>query len=246
VSEPDAPVIVARQVVRRYGKNAVVDGIDLDVYGGEILGLIGPNGGGKSTTLLLLAGLVRPTEGTVTVLGLPAHELATTRSGSIGLITADHGLYPLLTGWENLDFFGGLFGLSKAEVRTRATPLLEELGMLDALDRLATAYSSGMKQKLSLVRAQLLNPKVLLLDEPTANLDPVSANTIYEVVRREADRGLAVVLVTHDLRAAEGICDRVALIRQRVLHLEKQEGARKPPPVGRLFRIYQDLGEQTP
>ena len=237
------PRVQLRSVHRRFGKVAVLSDVDLDVFPGEVLGLVGPNGGGKSTLLLLMAGLVSPTQGTVTVDGVPADQLATARTGSVGLITADAGVSPLLTGWENLDFFGGLFRLSRQATRERAGPLLDELGMTEAMSRRVGEWSSGMKQKLSLVRARLLDPKVLLLDEPTANLDPLSAHTIYRTVRAEADRGLAVALVTHDLAAAESLCDRVAIVEGRIKHLTELPGPHRPPTPAHLLELFETYVE---
>ena len=238
------PLLRLDAVSRRYGARDVLHDVTLHAAAGEVLGLIGPNGGGKSTTLLMLAGLVRPTTGTVTVDGLPAHALATSRAGAVGLITADHGLYPLLTGRENLAFFGGLFGLTPSQVADRAGPLVQELELEPHLDNRAGSYSSGMKQKLSLVRARLLEPKALLLDEPTANLDPLSADTIHRVVRREADRGLAVVLVTHDLTSARAVCDRVAVIDGTVRHVHTLEGPRHAPAPSPLLELYRTHTER--
>ena len=232
------PLVQLRAVHRRYGKVEVLHDVSLDVHAGEVLGLVGPNGGGKSTALLLMAGLVRPSAGEALVCGVTASEVATQRAGTVGLITADAGIYPLLTGWENLDFFGGLFGLSRKEARDRAAPLLDELHLNDAMDRRAGTWSSGMKQKLSLVRARLLDPKVLLLDEPTANLDPLSADTIHRTVRREADAGLGVAIVTHDLSAAEALCDRVAILEGTVKHVEVLPGERGSPAPARLLALY--------
>lgn len=234
-----SPLVQLRQVSRRFGRVDVLTDIDLDVLSGEVLGIVGPNGGGKSTLLLMMAGLVAPSAGTITVAGVPAHELATQRSGTVGLITADAGIYPLLSGWENLDFFGGLFGLSRARTRERATPLLERLALIDAMDRRAGTWSSGMKQKLSLVRARLLDPQVLLLDEPTANLDPLSAHTLYTAIREEAANGLAVAVVTHDLLAAESLCDRVAIVEQTVKHIETLTGDRTAPTPARLLHLFE-------
>ncbi len=235
----ETPLIVARGLGRAFGHTEVLSGIDLDVRAGEVLGLIGPNGGGKSTLLVLLAGLIRPSAGTVTVGGVPAHDLSRTRTGSVGLITAEAGLYPLLTGLENLEFFAALYGLSQGEVRERAAGLLAELDLTEAAERAVGAWSSGMRQKLSLVRALLLDPQVLLLDEPTANLDALAAHTIYQAVRRRADDGIAVVIATHDLVAAEQLCDRVAVINRRVTHLEVLPGARHAPAPGRLLSLLQ-------
>lgn len=235
-----SPALVQlRAVHRSFGRTHVLEGVDLDAHAGEVLALVGPNGGGKSTALLIMAGLLAPTSGTALVDGIEAGELATKRSGTVGLITAEAGVYPLLTGWENLDFFGSLFRLARAETRARATPLLDRLGLLAHMDRRAGTWSSGMKQKLSLVRARLLNPKLLLLDEPTANLDPLSAHTLHEAIRDEAERGLAVVVVTHDLVAVQSLCDRVAILDKRVRHVEALPGERVPPTPSRLLELFE-------
>ncbi len=233
----DTPILVAEGLTRLYGETTGVEGLDLQVHAGEVLGLIGPNGGGKTTLLLLMAGLVVPGSGSVMVEGTSAHLLARQGAGKVGLITADHGLYPILSGWENLAFFGGLFGLREAQVHERADPLLERLGMTGDLERRVATYSSGMKQKLSLCRALLMDPVLLLLDEPTANLDPVSALHIYALLRERADRGLAVVWATHDLHAAEHVCDRVVSLNRRLGRARSLEGERSVPRPG-LLELY--------
>ena len=214
------PSAVAEGLSRSFGGRAIVDQVDLALHPGEVVGLLGPNGGGKSTLLLLLAGLVRPTVGRVDIQGTPAHELALNRAGAVGLITAEPGLYPLLTGRENLRYFGGLFGSSSSEVDARAEPLLRELDIVDDLDRPSSEYSSGMRQKISLARALLFEPAVLLLDEPTSNLDPLSTLTIHRAVRNQADHGgVSVCIATHELHAAEQICDRVVFFQDVSLRL---------------------------
>jgi ABC-type multidrug transport system ATPase subunit len=231
-------VAVAAGVGRRFGALTVLQGVDLEVAAGRVVGLIGPNGGGKSTLLMLLAGLIAPTEGSVTVDGVAADQLAEQRAGVVGLVTADPGLYPLLTGWENLAFFGGLYGLSDAEVRERAAPHLAALN-LTGLERRVGAWSTGMRQKLSLVRALLLSPKLLLLDEPTANLDPVATDAVFRAVRAAADGGLAVVVATHDLHAAELLCDEVAVIRGGIVARRRYDGPRVPLPPSDLLQLYE-------
>ncbi|MCC7075398.1 MAG: ABC transporter ATP-binding protein [Deltaproteobacteria bacterium] len=207
-----AAVAVLHQAARSFGPRVALANVDLRVRAGELVGVIGPNGGGKSTLLFLLAGLLRPSAGTVTVAGCAAHELSRTATGRIGLVTARPGLYPLLSGRENLRHFGGLFGHAAADVDAGAEPLVRAFELHAHLDVRVGALSTGMQQKLSLVRALMLAPVLLLLDEPTANLDPLAARTLYTEVRRRADQGLACVLVTHDLAAAEGVCDRVLLV----------------------------------
>ena len=222
---------------RPQGRSVLV-GVDLDVGPGTVLGLIGPNGGGKSSLLLLAAGLVRPTEGTVTLDGTSCAEVAVAHSGRIGLITAEPGVYPLLTGAENLHFFGGLYGLDPAEIDRRSAPYLDRLGLAADMGRPTAEWSSGMKQKLSLARALLMSPRLLLLDEPTANLDPLASRAIHETIRTEADRGVAVVLATHDLPHAEQICDEVAVIAGGVRARERFEGPRQVVGRSRLEELY--------
>lgn len=200
-----------------------------------MLGLVGPNGGGKSTLLLLLAGLVRPDTGTVELDGQPTHRLALQAAGSVGLVTARPGLYPAMTGRENLAWFAALDGrgLERLDV------LADELDLTAHLDRRVATLSSGQQQKLSLLRALLLAPKVLLFDEPTANLDPLSAHAIHQAIRTRADAGIAVVLCTHDLHAAEQICDRVAVLNRRLHGVHVLDGVRRAPPVGALHALFQ-------
>lgn len=235
------PVIEARSLSRRFGKKWVLQGVDLQLTKGEIVGLIGPNGAGKSTLLLLMAGLVKPSDGAVLIDGMDAHLVALQRNGTVGLITAHAGLYPLLTGRENLQFFGRLFGLDPSETDARVAPLLNELGLDVELDTRVGAYSSGMQQKVSLARALLMDPAVLLLDEPTSNLDPVSAHSIYATVRKRADEGLTVGLVTHDLNAVEQICDRAAFVAGGVKHIEILDGPRGTPQHGQLLDIWREV-----
>jgi ABC-type multidrug transport system ATPase subunit len=223
--------VVARMhgVARSFGARSVLRDVSLEVRAGEVLGIVGPNGGGKSTLLLLLAGLIQPTSGRV----------EGQAPGRVGLVTARAGLYPLLTGRENLHHFAGLFGLSPQAIDAKAEPLARALALGESLDTRVGTWSTGMQQKLSLVRALLLAPKLLLLDEPTANLDPPVARTLYEEVRKRADEGLACVLVTHDLLAAETFCDRVLLVDGEVLR-ELAFDARALPDAGPLLSAWQE------
>lgn len=231
-------IAVARDAGRRFGGRTALRGVSLSIAAGEVVGIVGPNGGGKSTLLMLFAGLLRPSTGTVTVTGVPAHELAATAAGHVGLVTARPGLYPLLTGWENLRHFVGLFGLDRKEIEEGAAPLLEAFDLGGAMDERVARWSTGMKQKLSLVRALLPSPKLLLFDEPTANVDPLAAATLYAQLRRRADRGLACALVTHDLASAESICDRALVVDVEVRREVPFSGPRRAPsgPLLEAFR----------
>ncbi|MCB9761510.1 MAG: ABC transporter ATP-binding protein [Alphaproteobacteria bacterium] len=242
-SSPAEPRVRARGLGRTFGARVALRDVDLDLHAGEVLGVVGPNGGGKSTLLMLMAGLLRPTAGSVTVCGLPAHRLAVQRRGQVGLVTAEPGLYPLLTGWENLGWFAGLLDVPADAAR----PLLEELQLIGLMEERVSGWSSGSRQKLSLVRALLTRPSLLLLDEPTANLDPLAAQVIWQALRERADAGLAVALATHDLNAVAQISDRVAFVQQTVRHVEALPGPRRAPAPGGLLARYQEtLGEGAP
>lgn len=234
-----APVVVLKNAGRSFGRRVVLSGLNLSVSGGELVGIVGPNGGGKSTLLLLMAGLLRPTVGSVTVCGIEAYALSLTSAGHVGLVTARPGLYPLLTGRENLRHFGGLFGLTPEEVDAKAEPLCKALELTTGFDDRVARWSTGMQQKLSLIRALLLRPQLLLFDEPTANLDPIASSVLYNEVRRRADDGLACVLVTHELAAAESVCDRVLLVDVEVKR-ELTFTDRRVPPTGPLLQAWQE------
>jgi len=163
-----APVLVAKNAGRSFGSRAVLAGVNLTVSPGEVVGIVGPNAGGKSTLLLLMAGLLRPSVGSVSVCGIEAHALSLTAAGLVGLVPARPGLYPLLTGRENLHHFGGLFGLAPAEVDARAEPLARALELTSGFDQRTGCLSTGTQQKLSLIRALLLSPKLLLFDPGVA------------------------------------------------------------------------------
>jgi ABC-type multidrug transport system ATPase subunit len=234
-----APVVVLEDAGRSFGNRVVLRKLSLTVSGGEMVGVVGPNGGGKSTLLLLMSGLLRATTGKVLVSGIEAYALSLTALGRVGLVTARPGLYPLLTGRENLRHFGGLFGLSPDEVDGKAAPLIRALELGPGFDMRVGHMSTGMQQKLSLIRALLLAPPLLLLDEPTANLDPLASKVLYGEVRTRVDAGLACVLATHDLSAAEAVCDRV-LVLDGEIKRELRFTDRRAPPTGPLLAAWQE------
>ena len=218
--------LVATGVGQRFDGRTALHGVSFHLEPGQVLGLIGPNGGGKSTLLALLAGLGDPDEGSVSLDDRPIAVWLGT--GAVGLVATDAGLYPLLTGRENLRYFGGLYGMSAADVDAAVAPILAALEVGAAIDRPTRTYSAGMRQKVSLARALMGKPRLLLLDEPTANLDPLSAHTLFRAIRAEADRGVAVVLCTHDLAAVPMLCDRLLVLRQTVIAAPALQ--RRPPP----------------
>ncbi|HZL18061.1 MAG TPA: ATP-binding cassette domain-containing protein [Polyangia bacterium] len=206
------PGIVVDALVKTFGSKAAVAGLSFSVEGGEIYGLLGPNGAGKTTTLRVLAGILTPTSGRAVIAGLDvaAHPLEVRRR--LGFLTNTTGLYARLTGRELLRYFARLYGLAPAAADARITALVEALDLAPFFERRCEALSTGERQRLSIARAVLHDPTVLILDEPTAGLDVLASRFLRAFVRAERDRGKAVVFSTHYLAEAELLCDRIGLL----------------------------------
>lgn len=196
-------------------------GVSFEVRYGEVFGLLGPNGAGKTTTVKILATLLLPDSGKATVAGFDVVEQPTEVRSRIGVtLTVEKGFFWKLTGRENLKYFGLLRGLSGSSLDSKVSELLKLTGLekLGASDKLYEEYSLGMKAKLSLARALLADPPVLMLDEPTLGLDPPSAREVRELlVKLAREEGKAVLVTTHNMWEAEAICDRVAIINQGII-----------------------------
>ena len=196
------------------GKQAVQN-VSLALEPGEVFGFLGPNGAGKTTTVKLLNGMLTPTEGICRVLGSdPALEPEKVHAVS-GVVTEHARMYENLTGLENLVFYAELFGISADEAAGRAEALLQEMELEEAKERKLAAWSTGMRQRISLARALIHRPKILFLDEPTSGLDPESAQNVNRMIREMAENsGITVFLCTHQLRYAQEICTRYGLIEE--------------------------------
>lgn len=198
-------------------RNAV-DALSLSLNPGEVFGFLGPNGAGKTTTVKLLNGMLSPSYGTCQVFGLSPHETPEEAHRLSGVVTEHAQMYDTMTGIENLLFYGSVFGLSASDCRTRAHALLERLDLSAAADKLLAAYSTGMRQRLSLARAMIHQPRILFLDEPTSGLDPESAKSVNDMIQSLAEQeGTTVFLCTHQLRYAQEICSVYGLMDNGVL-----------------------------
>jgi ABC-2 type transport system ATP-binding protein len=196
---------------RRSGVRAVA-GLDLEVAPGRIFGLLGPNGSGKTTTILMLLGLLRPTAGRALVLGRPAGHKETRRR--TGFLPEETRLYEFLTGAETLQFVGRLFGLDRAERRRRTEELLRRTGMWEARDRRLATYSKGMARRIGLAQALIAQPELLVLDEPTSGLDPVGNREVRDLLREVAATGTTILLTSHILSDVADVCDEVAILHR--------------------------------
>ena len=228
-----ASVLTCRGLQRSFGDQPAVVDIGFDIAPGETFGLLGPNGAGKTTTISMIAGLLRPDAGEITVAGQRMTPTAAEAKGAVGLVPQELAIYPDLSARENLTFFGRLYGLAKAPLKTRTDEVLEVIGLTDRADDRAGEFSGGMKRRLNIGIGLLHEPTLLILDEPTVGVDPQSRNAILESVEQLSGVGLAVLYTTHYMEEAERLCDRIAIVDQgRVV----AEGTRR--------ELVASLGEQ--
>jgi ABC-2 type transport system ATP-binding protein len=223
------PAIAVSDIEFSYGDVRAVEGVSFTVGSGEILGFLGPNGAGKSTTIKMLTGQLTPDGGSIDMLGMNMPGEREQIQARMGVCFEEKNLYLSMTGRENLEFFARLFNAKDADTEG----LLRRVGLHARMDDRVSEYSKGMRQRLMMARALVNTPDLLLLDEPTDGLDPVSAIAIRDLIRVEAGRGAAVLLTTHDMHEADSLSNRVAFINQgRILtintpdNLKLQHGER--------------------
>ena len=205
--------LVVEGLVRRFGAHTALAGVSLEVPPGGLHALIGPNGAGKTTLLRTVTGLLAPDEGSVRVAGVDTRDDPSGVRRLLGFVpSGDRTFYLRLSGTENLVFFGRLYGLSRAVALGRAAEVLELVGLADAARRQVGLYSHGMAKRLSMARALLVEPRVLLVDEATHDLDPESAARVRGLVRGVADRGVAVLWTTQRLEELHGFAQRVTVL----------------------------------
>lgn len=230
-------VIEAQGLTKRYGKVVAVEGLNLAIEAGEVYGLLGPNGSGKTTTILMLLGLTEPSAGTVRVLGFdPAREPLSLKR-QVGYLPDSVGFYGEMTAWENLAYIARLNGLPKAEAERRMGRVLERMGLAEVADRPVSAFSRGMRQRLGLAEVLLKEPKVVILDEPTLGLDPEAAQEFLGMIRGLKAEGITVLLSSHLLHQVQAICDRVGLFHKGRLVLEGRVEELAQRVLGGAYRI---------
>ena len=216
----DRPAVEVRNLVKRFGGVAAVDGLSIDCAPGEVFGFVGPDGAGKTTIMRLLAAVMRPDEGSILIEGVDAIAEAERVRSHLSYMPQRFGLYEDLTVDENIEFFAELFGIERKDRDERAARLLAASGMTPFRRRRAGQLSGGMKQKLGLACSLIHTPKVLLLDEPTAGVDPVSRRDFWRILYGLRGEGVAIVVATSYLDEAER-CSRLALLRDgRMLYCD--------------------------
>jgi ABC-2 type transport system ATP-binding protein len=213
-------MLQVQNLTKTFGEIRAVDGVSFSVEAGRIFGLLGPNGAGKTTTIAMIAGLMPPATGSVHVDGL---DLAT-RPGDVkrrlGVVPQEIALYEDLTARENLDFWGGIYGLRGKALSARRDALLDLVGLADRAREPVRNYSGGMKRRLNLALGLVHTPTLILLDEPTVGIDPQARINVLDVVRGLASDGAAVLYTTHYLEEAESLCDELAIMDHGTIHAQ--------------------------
>jgi len=192
--------------------NFSVSNLDLFIHKKEIFGLLGPNGAGKTTLISILCSLIKPTSGTFTINGLNYKSNKNTLKQLIGIVPQEYALYPTLTAFENLKYFGSMYGLIGKELENNINSALEKLGLLPFSNKTIETFSGGMKRRVNLIASILHEPKVLFLDEPTVGVDVQSKNVIIEFLKELNEKGTTIIYTSHHLNEAEAFCTRVAII----------------------------------
>jgi ABC-2 type transport system ATP-binding protein len=206
-------IVSVQNLTKAFGDFVAVDNITFEIKKGEIFGLLGPNGAGKSTTIRMLSTLTRPTSGTATIGGFDVLKQDNEVRKLIGIVSEKMIMYNRLTARENLWFFGNLFGMPKEELNSRINELLELVKLTKWANAQVGTFSTGMKQKMNIIRALLNMPKVLFLDEPTLGLDPQSTVEIREFIRKlNREHNTTILITTHMMGEADLLCDRIGII----------------------------------
>lgn len=236
-------VLQTEQLTKRYGSVTAVESLTLEVREGEILGFLGPNGAGKTTSISMMCGLLRPDAGRVFIHGQPIHDGALEVHTNVGVCPQENIIWEKLTGLEQLEFVGSLYGISPRLARQRGADLLDILGLSGKANQLAGKLSGGMKRRLNLALALIHDPDILILDEPEAGLDPQSRVLVREYVRSLA-RQKTIILTTHNMDEADRLADRVAIIDHgRLLVVDTPEALKRTAGQGDVLEV--DMVEAT-
>jgi len=244
-------MILVDQLTKQFGSARLtppaVDRLSFTVRAGEVYGLMGPNGAGKTTTLRMILGLLPPTSGEVTVAGIPVTQQPDEVKRRIGLVSASAGLYQWLSPRETLRYFADLYGVEPAQTERRIRELTDLLDLGRFLDQRSATLSTGQKQRVTLARALMHDPPIMLLDEPTRGLDVIGTHVVFEYLSHLRAIGKAVVLCTHRLEEASLVCDRMGLLhRGHLRHEGSLAELQQVTGCQTLYEMFLQLMEQKP
>ncbi|ADH63510.1 ABC transporter related protein [Allomeiothermus silvanus DSM 9946] len=235
-------VIQTHELSKRYGRVVAVQDLNLHIEAGEVFGLLGPNGSGKTTTILMLLGLTEPSGGWARVLGFDPVREPLSLKRRVGYLPDSVGFYGELTAWENLAYTARLNGIPPREAEGRIGAVLERMGLSEAAHRPVATFSRGMRQRLGLAEVLLKQPQVVILDEPTLGLDPEAAQAFLGMIRQLKEEGITVLLSSHLLQQVQAVCDRVGLFHRGKLVLEGKVNELAQRVLGGAYRIRLEAG----
>ncbi|WP_096199901.1 ABC transporter ATP-binding protein [Bacillus sp. FJAT-45350] len=207
-------IVHMKNIVKRYGAHLALDNVELDIGEGEILGLLGPNGAGKTTLIHALAGIIGFDSGDITVFGKEQQSNLLEIKKQIGLVTQDITVFTDLSARENLEFFGGIYGLKGDKLNKQIDDTLEFVGLSEHARKLPTKFSGGMQRRLNIACALVHRPKFLIMDEPTVGIDPQSRNHILETIKRLNEQGTTILYTTHYMEEVQSLASRVVIMDQ--------------------------------
>jgi len=236
-------VIQTHELSKRYGRVVAVQDLNLHIEAGEVFGLLGPNGSGKTTTILMLLGLTEPSGGWARVLGFDPVREPLSLKRRVGYLPDSVGFYGELTAWENLAYTARLNGIPPREAEGRIGAVLERMGLSEAAHRPVATFSRGMRQRLGLAEVLLKEPQVVILDEPTLGLDPEAAQAFLGMIRQLKEEGITVLLSSHLLQQVQAVCDRVGLFHRGKLVLEGKVNDLAQRVLGGAYRIRLEAGD---
>ncbi|MFD1066345.1 ABC transporter ATP-binding protein [Oceanobacillus locisalsi] len=206
------PIVYMNDIVKRYGSFRALDHVDLEIEKGTIMGLLGPNGAGKTTLIHALAGLIKIDSGDIYLFGKKLNENMMEMKRQLGLVTQEVTVFEDLTARENLEFFGGIYGLRGEELKQRVNETLAFVGLTDKAKSLPTKFSGGMKRRLNIACALVHSPKLLIMDEPTVGIDPQSRKYILDSVRKLQQQGTTILYTTHYMEEVQSIASKIAIM----------------------------------
>lgn len=238
-----APIISVHELTRRFGDFTAVDHISFDIEPGQVVGYLGPNGSGKTTTIRMLLGLIRPSEGSARVIGFDAATQSEAVRARTGYMSQKFALYNDLTARENLAFYAGVYGVNE---KRQVDELLEKLGLVEVSGQLVRTLSAGWRQRLSLAAAIVHHPQLLLLDEPTSGVDPTARRAFWELIYDLVNNGITILVTTHYMDEAE-YCGQVGILNNgKLLALDSPTNL-KATLSGRMWEVFlrEESGERT-
>ena len=238
-------VIIADKLTKQFGDFVAVDHISFEVQRGEIFGFLGANGAGKTTAMRMLCGLSHPSEGTALVAGYDVRRESEQVKKNIGYMSQKFSLYDDLTVAENLRLFGGIYGMSRSEIKTKTSEVLSALDFESERNAMVKSLPLGWKQKLSFSLSIFHNPKIVFLDEPTGGVDPITRRRFWEMIYEAADRGITVFVTTHYMDEAE-YCDRVSImVDGRLAALSTPAQLKADLGVGSMYDVFLHWARQA-